>query len=99
MPTLNKAYLPTYYEYIFFSPTSSYIKCSIMLQEAVTESGDIDYKKDQKFADIMKDSEAVSDFAKKKTLLEQRQYLPIFAVRNEVCKKCPFVYLISNVFV
>lgn len=65
----------------------------------MTESGDIDYKKDQKFADIMKDSEAVSDFAKKKSLLEQRQFLPIFAVRNEVCKKCPFVYLIINVFV
>lgn len=53
-------------------------------KEEVTESGDIDFRKDQKFADIMKDSEAVSDFAKKKTLSEQRNYLPIFAVRNEL---------------
>lgn len=40
---------------------------------------------DQKFADHMKDkSEASSEFAKKKTLLEQRQYLPIFAVRQQL---------------
>lgn len=53
-------------------------------KEEVTESGDYDFKKDQKFADIMKDSEAASDFSKKKSLMEQRQYLPIFAVRNEL---------------
>lgn len=29
-------------------------------------------------------SEASSEFAKKKTLLEQRQYLPIFAVRQQL---------------
>lgn len=35
----------------------------------------------------MKDkSEASSDFAKKKTILEQRRYLPVFAVRQEVNK-------------
>lgn len=40
---------------------------------------------EQKFADHMKEkSEANSDFAKKKTLLEQRQYLPIFAVRQQL---------------
>uniref|UniRef100_A0A6Q2X991 RNA helicase n=1 Tax=Esox lucius TaxID=8010 RepID=A0A6Q2X991_ESOLU len=40
---------------------------------------------EQKFADHMKDkSEASSEFAKKKTLLEQRQYLPIFAVRQQL---------------
>uniref|UniRef100_A0A671XT97 RNA helicase n=1 Tax=Sparus aurata TaxID=8175 RepID=A0A671XT97_SPAAU len=40
---------------------------------------------EQKFADHMKEkSEASSDFAKKKTLLEQRQYLPIFAVRQQL---------------
>lgn len=33
----------------------------------------------------MKDkNEASSEFAKKKTLTEQRQYLPIFAVRQEL---------------
>jgi pre-mRNA-splicing factor ATP-dependent RNA helicase DHX38/PRP16 len=31
-------------------------------------------------------SEAVSDFACKKTITEQRQYLPIFAVRQELLK-------------
>ena len=57
---------------------------SFIMKEEVTESGDIDFRNDKKFADIMKDSEAVSDFAKKKTLMEQRRFLPIFAVKNEV---------------
>jgi len=40
---------------------------------------------DQKFAEVMaQKTDAVSDFAKKKSYHEQRQYLPIFAVRNEV---------------
>jgi len=40
---------------------------------------------DQKFADVMaQKTDAVSEFAKKKSYREQRQYLPIFAVRNEV---------------
>lgn len=44
-----------------------------------------DYKTDQKFAEHMKStSEASSDFARKKTILEQRRYLPAFAVRQEV---------------
>uniref|UniRef100_A0A4W5MHX4 Pre-mRNA-splicing factor ATP-dependent RNA helicase PRP16 n=1 Tax=Hucho hucho TaxID=62062 RepID=A0A4W5MHX4_9TELE len=51
----------------------------------VGEDGKVDYRTDQKFADHMKDkSEASSEFAKKKTLLEQRQYLPIFAVRQQL---------------
>ncbi|CDW53890.1 pre mRNA splicing factor ATP dependent RNA [Trichuris trichiura] len=48
------------------------------------ESGD--YKTSHQFADHMKDSEAVSDFAKKKSLREQRQYLPVFAVRQQLLK-------------
>ena len=51
----------------------------------MNESGDVDYKADHKFADLMPASnEAVSDFAKRRTISQQRQYLPIFAVRNEV---------------
>lgn len=43
------------------------------------------YRAEQKFADHMKEkSEASSEFAKKKSLLEQRQYLPIFAVRQQL---------------
>jgi len=35
----------------------------------------------------MKDAgEASSDFAKKKSITQQRQYLPVFAVRQEVRK-------------
>lgn len=40
---------------------------------------------EQKFADHMKEkSEASSEFAKKKSVVEQRQYLPIFAVQQEL---------------
>ncbi|CAG0912978.1 unnamed protein product [Notodromas monacha] len=50
-----------------------------------SSSDDEDYKTDQKFAEHMKDTgEAVSDFAKKRTLKEQRQYLPVFAVRDQL---------------
>lgn len=44
-----------------------------------------DYRTDQKFAEHMKHTgEASSDFARKKTILEQRRYLPAFAVRQEL---------------
>ncbi|NXX10586.1 PRP16 helicase, partial [Podargus strigoides] len=53
--------------------------------EMVTEDGKVDYKTEQKFAEHMKEkSEASSEFAKKKSILEQRQYLPIFAVQQEL---------------
>ncbi|XP_060728432.1 pre-mRNA-splicing factor ATP-dependent RNA helicase PRP16 isoform X2 [Tachysurus vachellii] len=53
--------------------------------KSVGEDGAVDYKTEQKFAEHMKEkNEASSDFAKKKTLLEQRQYLPIFAVRQQL---------------
>ncbi|XP_016377075.1 pre-mRNA-splicing factor ATP-dependent RNA helicase PRP16-like [Sinocyclocheilus rhinocerous] len=53
--------------------------------KAVGEDGNVDYRAEQKFADHMKEkNEASSEFAKKKTLLQQRQYLPIFAVRQQL---------------
>lgn len=49
------------------------------------EDDTADYKTDQKFAEHMKkSSEASSEFARKKTFLEQRRYLPVFAVRQEL---------------
>ncbi|ROT62118.1 putative pre-mRNA-splicing factor ATP-dependent RNA helicase PRP16 [Penaeus vannamei] len=51
------------------------------------EEGETDYKADQKFAEHMKDAnEASSDFAKKKSIKEQRQFLPVFAVREELLR-------------
>ena len=56
-----------------------------MLKQEKEEDPEIDYKADQKFSEHMKDAtEAVSDFATRKTLKQQREYLPVFAVRNEV---------------
>ncbi|CAI0450527.1 unnamed protein product [Linum tenue] len=51
----------------------------------VNEEGEVNFKEDAKFAQHMKKGgEAVSDFAKSKSLAEQRQYLPIFSVRDEL---------------
>lgn len=49
------------------------------------DTGETDYRKDQKFADHMQgDSEKTSDFSRKKSILEQRRFLPAFAVRQEL---------------
>ncbi|KAJ6790770.1 pre-mRNA-splicing factor ATP-dependent RNA helicase DEAH7 [Iris pallida] len=51
----------------------------------VGEDGEVDFKEEAKFAQHMKvKGEAVSDFAKSKSLSQQRQYLPIFSVREEL---------------
>ncbi|XP_042519990.1 pre-mRNA-splicing factor ATP-dependent RNA helicase DEAH7 [Macadamia integrifolia] len=51
----------------------------------VGEEGEVDFKEEAKFAQHMKEKgEAVSDFAKSKTLAQQRQYLPIYSVREEL---------------
>lgn len=45
-----------------------------------------DYKKDQKFAEHMinQDQSNSSEFSKRKTLSQQRRYLPVFAVRQDL---------------
>lgn len=49
------------------------------------EDDSTDYKADHKFAEHMKDTgSASSDFSRKKTIGEQRRYLPAFAVRQEL---------------
>ncbi|XP_010453356.1 PREDICTED: pre-mRNA-splicing factor ATP-dependent RNA helicase DEAH7 [Camelina sativa] len=50
----------------------------------VGDEGEVDFKGEAKFAQHMKKGEAVSDFAISKTMAEQRQYLPIFSVRDEL---------------
>jgi len=51
------------------------------------EQGEVDYKKASQFATALaKKSEAVSDFAKFKTIKQQREYLPVFSVRDELMK-------------
>lgn len=48
------------------------------------EDDTTDYKTDQKFAEHMTKTEAASDFAQKKSIGEQRRYLPAFACRQEL---------------
>ena len=57
----------------------------------------VDYKAGQKFAKVMSGkTEAVSEFAKRNTMKQQRQYLPIFAVRQEVCRFACHVYYLAK---
>ncbi|XP_006822620.1 pre-mRNA-splicing factor ATP-dependent RNA helicase PRP16-like [Saccoglossus kowalevskii] len=54
-------------------------------EKDTNKEGDVDYKSQQQFADHMKNkTEATSDFARDKSLREQRQYLPIFAVKAKL---------------
>ena len=49
---------------------------------------DSDMKAEHRFSEVMSDRNvAVSDFAMRRSLTQQRQYLPIYAVRTEVCAR------------
>ena len=49
------------------------------------EDGSANYRSDQQFSDhIKEDAEAVSKFAQSKSLKQQREYLPIYATRQEL---------------
>lgn len=51
------------------------------------EEGNVDYKKSSQYQlSMLKKNEAVSDFSKKKTMQEQREYLPVYSVRTELIK-------------
>ncbi|CAF3975233.1 unnamed protein product [Rotaria sordida] len=51
------------------------------------QSEDIDYKKSQKFAEHMQDkTDTISDFTRKRTIDEQRKFLPIYAIRDNLLK-------------
>jgi pre-mRNA-splicing factor ATP-dependent RNA helicase DHX38/PRP16 len=49
-----------------------------------TDNGEIDYKKTSGFATHMKKDTAVSNFARTKTIRQQREFLPVYSVRNEL---------------
>lgn len=56
-------------------------------QQDTNADGEIDYKKSSGFAQHMKNSKKdgpVSAFAKSKTIRQQREYLPVFSVRDEL---------------
>ncbi|GKC10310.1 pre-mRNA-splicing factor ATP-dependent RNA helicase DEAH7 [Tanacetum coccineum] len=50
----------------------------------VGEDGEVDFKGEAKFQHHLTKGEAVRDFAKSKSLSQQRQYLPIFSIRDEL---------------
>jgi pre-mRNA-splicing factor ATP-dependent RNA helicase DHX38/PRP16 len=55
-------------------------------QPSMTESGEVDYKKSSGFAEHMKNQKSgpASAFAKNKTIRQQREYLPVYSVRDEL---------------
>jgi pre-mRNA-splicing factor ATP-dependent RNA helicase DHX38/PRP16 len=54
-------------------------------REETKDDGEIDYKKSSGFASHMrKGNEAVSDFARKKSIRQQREFLPVYTVREEL---------------
>jgi hypothetical protein len=58
----------------------------------VGDQGEINFKEEAKFSQHLKEkAEAVSDFAKSKSLAQQRQYLPIFTVRDDLLQVCIWV--------
>lgn len=65
--------------------------------QAMREDGEVDYKASSRFADHMQEkSEAVSAFAKSKTMKEQREYLPIFQVHTLMLQLSSFVPLTNH---
>ena len=52
--------------------------------QVINADGTVSYKHSSKFADSLQKSQAVSDFALTKSITEQRQYLPIFTVRDQL---------------
>ena len=52
----------------------------------MNEKGEVDFKTEHKYAEHMEtgESQAVSDFAMQKTFKQQREFLPIYAVKEEV---------------
>lgn len=63
------------------------------------EDGEIDFKEEAKFSQHLKKGEAVSDFAMSKSIAEQRQYLPIFSVREELLQVDFFFVVIFVVII
>jgi pre-mRNA-splicing factor ATP-dependent RNA helicase DHX38/PRP16 len=55
-------------------------------ETAENAEGEIDYKKSTGFASHIKNKkdEAVSDFARQKSIRQQREFLPVFSVREEL---------------
>jgi pre-mRNA-splicing factor ATP-dependent RNA helicase DHX38/PRP16 len=57
------------------------------VQKKEQEDGEFNSKADSQFASHLKDrTDAASNFSKTKTIQEQRQYLPAFAVREELLR-------------
>ena len=51
----------------------------------IDQSDEVDYKAGSQYANaLLKKSAAVSEFAKKKSLQEQREFLPVYSVRDEL---------------
>ncbi|GKC91692.1 pre-mRNA-splicing factor ATP-dependent RNA helicase DEAH7, partial [Tanacetum coccineum] len=86
--TLTAVYVCGWIRYVGNDPSTVIflvLKRPIDADTAVVgEDGEVDFKGEAKFQQHLTKGEAVSDFAKSKSLSQQRQYLPIFSIRDEL---------------
>ena len=66
------------------SKRSSYMWSVIKVDTEGQQVDEKNYKADSQFSTHLRKSEGASAFSKNKTLREQREYLPAFAVREEL---------------
>lgn len=67
--------------------------------EPATQVEVLDYKKSSGFASHLKKSEGLSDFSRQKSMREQREYLPIFSVRQDllqIVRECTVVIVVGE---
>lgn len=56
-------------------------------QGVVNADGDVEYKSSSQFASHLQiKSEAVSDFAKSKSIKQQREFLPVYQCRSDLLR-------------
>jgi pre-mRNA-splicing factor ATP-dependent RNA helicase DHX38/PRP16 len=76
--------------HIFYSVVQNQVDADTAV---VGDQGEIDFKEEAKFSQHLQEkSEAVSDFAKSKSLAQQRQYLPIYTVRDDLLQVCTWLF-------
>ena len=66
----------------------------------MNEKGEVDFKTEHKYAEHMDtgESQAVSDFAMQKTIKQQREFLPIYAVKEEVGRRLEGVCVVGFIY-
>lgn len=60
--------------------------CLFIVLDPLQDGDEVDYKKAAGFQQHMKKTEAISHFSKSKTMAEQREFLPIYQVKEDLLR-------------